>query len=87
MGSDPSQHTVLPPPVVTDLPPFKPTPNPSFVWGSFSGVMCVELLDCCYREVVHWVQNLFKVPSGRCGKDFVHELVRLLRAYVEDSAL
>ena len=87
LGSDPSQHMVPPPPVIPDLPPFKPTPNPSFVWGSVSGVICVELLDCCYREAVHWVHNLFKVPSGRCGKDLVRELVRLLRAYVEDSAL
>ena len=61
--------------------------TPSFVWGSVLDVMCVELLDCCYREAVHWVQNLLKVPSGRCGKDFVLKLVRLLRAYVEDSAL
>jgi len=37
--------------------------------------------------VVHWRSNLFLVPWGKVGKDFVQELARLISAYGEGSAL
>jgi len=40
-----------------------------------------------YDEVVHWRSNLFLVPQGKVGKEFVQELVRLITAYGEGSAL
>ena len=36
---------------------------------------------------MHWRQNLFRVPYGRVGKDFVLELARLFQSYAETSAL
>ena len=42
-----------------------------------------------YDEVVHWKMNLFPVPFGKAGKQFVSELarLRLYRAFAEGSAL
>lgn len=54
------------------------------VWGALSSSACI---DDCYEEAVHWIGNLFKVPSGNAGKNFVKELAKLIRAYTEDSTL
>ena len=40
-----------------------------------------------YDEVVHWKRNIFLIPSGAAGKDFVSELARLLQAYADESSL
>ena len=37
--------------------------------------------------MVHWKQNLFKLPSGKAGKSVVAELTRLYSAYASSSAL
>ena len=36
-------------------------------------------------QVVYWRPNLFKVPSGACGKQFVAELARLFDAFAAES--
>jgi len=36
-----------------------------------------------YDEVVHWRSNLFPVPRGKVGKEFVQELAQLISAYGE----
>ena len=46
-----------------------------------------QAITAAYTEVVHWNRNLFLVPSGNAGKDFVTELARLFRSYAEASAL
>ena len=46
-----------------------------------------QTINTYYEEVVHWKKNIFKIPSGNAGKAFVNELVRLLRAYSDDSAM
>ncbi len=69
------------------LPPFIAASEPSFKWGEVDGESFVDLLDTCYTEVVQWRRNIFKVPSGKAGKDFVVELTRLLRGYTDGSTL
>ena len=36
---------------------------------------------------MHWKSNLFKVPSGASGKQFVGELMRLFSAFAMESML
>ena len=62
-------------------------PLSNFVWGQFEGTYFIQVVEAVYSEAVHWRQNLFKVPHGRAGKDFVSELARLCRSYAESSAL
>ena len=50
-------------------------------WGiSTTGAFCQEV-NRIYDEMVHFKRNIFKVPSGRAGKDFVMELVSWLRHF------
>ena len=40
-----------------------------------------------YSEAVHWKRNIFLVPSGSVGKEFIQEMARIFEAYAEGSQL
>ena len=69
------------------LPEFKSVQPPVFRWGDRDGAEFVKCVREAYNEVVHWRRNIFLVPSGKAGKDFVLELTRLFEAYASHSAL
>ena len=60
---------------------------PPFKWGEHNSATIMQSLDEAYSEVVHWQNNILKVPFGNAGKGFVAELSRLYRAYADGSAL
>lgn len=59
----------------------------NFKWGLLSGSEFSDAINAAYAEAVHWRRNVFQVPSGREGKDFVSELARLIGGYADASAL
>ena len=69
------------------LPATPPIADPSFNWGPLDAQSFIDLIDKAYNDVVHWKLNLFHVPFGRAGKQFVSELARLYRAFAEGSTL
>ena len=70
-----------------NLPEFTPMPNPNFTWGNCEGESLCHMMTCTYDEVIHWKKDLFRVPSGKAGNTFVHELSRLFREYANGSCL
>ena len=51
----------------------------SIKWGCMIGVDDISnKLDSMYDEIICWRLNLFEVPKGKAGKDFIMELDRLL---------
>ena len=44
-------------------------------------------MDQAYEQIVLWKRNLFLVPSGKAGKEFVAEIARLYNAYADASSL
>ena len=74
--------------VSVELPSFSVMPPPAFLWnGTIEGSDFVERVNIAYDEVVHWKRNLFMVPFGKAGREFVQELTHLFRCYGERSAL
>ena len=67
------------------LPTFNPAPSMTSSWGGLSGEEFTIVIDEAYAEVVHWKPNLFKVPSGARGKQFVAELTRFFNAFALES--
>lgn len=61
--------------------------DPKFSWGEVGPEVFSKCLDDVYSEVVHWRQNLFRVPQGHADKALVSELARLFSAFVSGSAL
>ena len=68
----------------SSLPLFRPAIGIEYTWGDSSGQVFTSLIEEAYSQIVHWRPNLFKVPSGSSGKQFVAELARL---YEAESAL
>ena len=82
-GRDPS----VPDPPCPDFPSPEPMGPANFVWGSLDGKTFSKQIDEAYEVIVHWKRNLFKVPRGRPGTQFVRELTRLLESYSSATAL
>ena len=61
--------------------------EPNFTWGGKNGRSFCEAVNGAYDEVVQWRRNVFKLPSGQCGKAFVRESARLMLEYAEGSSL
>ena len=77
----------IPSPAVT-LPPYVELPAPSFRWNdTIEGNVFCQKVSTAYDEIVHWQRNLFRVPYGRVGGDFVQELAKLFHSYGEAGAL
>lgn len=60
---------------------------PTSCGASADGLSVSHAIDTAYSEATHWQRNIFMVPSGKVGKDFVRELARLFSAYGEASVL
>ena len=69
------------------LPDFTLASRLNLQWGELSGKDFSHAIDCAYSEMVHWRKNVFSVPSGKAGKQFVRELTTLFSAYAQASAL
>ena len=69
------------------LPPYKPMSHKSSSWQDISGQEFGTSIDDAYSQIVHWIPNLFMLPSGNCGKKFVAELARLFEAYATESPI
>ena len=69
------------------LPGFEQSPETTFQWGEYNGADFACDINEIYSEAVHWRRNIFMIPSGKVGKDYVREQARLFSAYAEKSAL
>ena len=70
---------VVPPvPNETALPD-RPPPAP--VWGQMTAIEVKRSVDKIYNEIVYWRRNVFLLPSGSAGKNFVNEMRRLIEAW------
>ena len=37
----------------------------------------IEELKQCYEKIVFWRKNLFMLPKGSSGKDYIKEIIRI----------
>ena len=82
-------------PVVPTPAPESPSSLPSpeqistanFQWGEYDGSSLGHAIESAYVEAVHWRRNIFMIPSGKAGKDYVKEQARLFSAYSDGTPL
>ena len=58
-----------------------------FYWGTSKGSQVESDIDECYEKIVFWRRNLFMLPNGSAGKNYIREMTRLLTSFNEDSPL
>ena len=58
-----------------------------FKWGDIDGTTFIERVEQIYEKVVYWKKNLCLLPTGKSGKLYIDESVKLLNSWVEGTAL
>ena len=71
---------------VPNLPQFKEMTYNTTTWQDISGEEFSKAIDEAYSQTVHWIPNLFMVPSGSSGKQFIGELAKLYDAFASESS-
>ena len=69
------------------LPDFEPPASANFQWGLLNGEEFAHAIQCDYSEIVHWRRNVFLVPSGKAGKQFIRQITSLFLAFAQGAAL
>ncbi len=75
----PSVNVILPSPVDT------PSSIDKAVWGNLKGSEITYAVNHAHSKIVRWKKNLFKVPSGKAGQEFIEEVNKTLVHYVSGS--
>ncbi len=61
--------------------------NTSVVWGKYRGLQEIEqVVDEAFSRIVKWDKNIMSVPRGKCGKEFIAEVTRLLQLFNKQTA-
>ena len=63
------------------------TADDTSVWGGLSMDDLNQTVSAIYEECVYWRRNLFLLPSGKAGKQFIEECTRLINIWNNDSPL
>ena len=58
-----------------------------FQWGERDGAAFTDDLNKAYEKIVFWKKNLFMLPTGNAGKNYIKEVTRLLNAWTHDTPL
>jgi hypothetical protein len=70
-----------------ELPPFIPLFKANFTWGTHDSATIKQAIETVYEEVIYWRRNLFPIPSGHAGTNFVQETARLFESYATSGPL
>ena len=76
-----------PPPLPQRNTQQQDVPVQQFLWGPVPGDEAIRELKNCYEEIVFWRKNLFMLPKGASGKEYIRELTRLVNEWVNDSPI
>ena len=59
----------------------------SYTWGNYFSHVFEANVSTVYKQVVHWKKNLFLLPSGKAGKQYIDETIKLLNERLQESPL
>ena len=91
VGAGMAQCKALPPTV--QLPRYVSASNLQPSWGAsddndiLEGADLTSKIRSAYGETVRWRRNIFLVPSGATGKEFILEMAKFFQAYADGSIL
>ena len=59
----------------------------NFIWDQSDSECFIPEISSAYKEIVRWRRNIFMIPSGPSGKEFILKMTRLFTAFMERSSL
>ena len=55
-------------------------------WGEYTGEESIrKMITSSYETIIGWKKNIFRLPRGKCGEDFIKELTRLINLFVDKT--
>ena len=55
-------------------------------WGEHVGEENIGTwIKSAYATIIGWKKNIFRLPRGKCGSDFIKELTRLINLFVDKT--
>ena len=52
-------------------------------WGDLRGEEEIgKVIRSAYKTIIGWNKNIFPIPRGKCGNDFIKELTSLINLFV-----
>ena len=67
--------------------PVQPLVVQPLVWGSHNLQDIELIINSTYDEIVRWRKNIFMLPLGATGKEFIRETTSLLNLWMSDALL
>ena len=61
--------------------------TPRFEWRKYEEAQFVKMLNAVYDKAVFWRKNIFLLPSGKSGKQYIEETTRLINSWIHNSPL
>ena len=61
-----------------------------FYWNDVAGMQYANKLTNTYEKIgrqIYWKGNLFMLPSGATGKNYIGEVTRLMKLWINDTPL
>ena len=56
------------------------------IWGQYEGEAEINAkIKSIYDQILDWKKNIFSLPRGKCGVDFIKELTRLINLFVRKT--
>ena len=58
-----------------------------FEWGKYKEAQLVKMLNGVYDKKVSCRKNIFFLPSGKSGKQYIEEITRMINSWIHNSPL
>ena len=59
----------------------------NFYWNGVASTECLNELNTAYEKIVHWRRNLFMLPNGAAGRNYIKQLSHLIKLWINDTPL
>ena len=62
-------------------------PQKSYTWGNCPSLVFEANVSIVYEQIVYWKKNLFLLPLGKAGKQYIDETTKLMNEWLQESPL
>ena len=59
----------------------------SYTWGNYPSHVFEANVSTVHEQVVYWKKNLFLLPLGKAGKQYIDETTKLMNEWLQESTL